>query len=164
MIYQDVTCKQSFFSQNPSLSPVPKPLPQLLLHSNNRGFRTRLDIPKLREAVLLYYQPALANSNHHSYKVAIKLYNSFCHSISHTPKPTSEYTILLLTAYLGQRNLDYSTIKVYLLALHVTAGMHQAFSGHLTPTASVERHSENTSSRKTSECVPTHHHQHHGQD
>ena len=84
----------------------------------------------------MYYRQGLANSTHHSYKVATTLYNSFCHSISHTPIPTSEYTLLLFTAYLGQRNLAYSTIKVYLSTvrnLHVAAGMHQTFSSQLTP-------------------------------
>ena len=49
----------------------------------------------------MYYRQGLANSTHHSYKVAMTLYNSFCHSISHTPIPTSEHTLLLFTTYLG---------------------------------------------------------------
>ena len=49
----------------------------------------------------MYYRQGLANSAHHSYKVATTLHNSFCRSISHTPIPTSEYTLLLFTAYLG---------------------------------------------------------------
>ena len=84
----------------------------------------------------MYYRQGLANSTHHSYKVAMTLYNSLCHLISHTPIPTFEHTLLLFTAYLGQRNLAYSTIKVYLSAvrnLHVAAGMHQTFSSQLTP-------------------------------
>ena len=95
-----------------------------------------MDIPNLQRAVLSYYQQGLANSTHHSYNVAIKLYESFCQSISHTPTPTTEYTLLLFTAYLGQRKLAYSTIKVYLSAvrnLHVAAGMHQIFSSQLIP-------------------------------
>ena len=84
----------------------------------------------------MYYRQGLGNSTHHSYKVAATLYNSFCRSISHTPIPTSEYILLLFTAYLGQRNLAYSTIKAYLSAvrnLHVAAGMHRTFSSQLTP-------------------------------
>ena len=97
-----------------------------------------MDIPKLQRAVLSYYQQGLANSTHHSYNAAIKIYNSFCHTIRHTPTPTTEYTLLLFTAYLGQRKLAYSTIKAHLSALrslHVAAGMHQTFSSLLTPRA-----------------------------
>ena len=125
---------QSFFTE--SISITKTITPSTVTSSNNRGIRARLDIPKLQRTVLSYYQQGLANYTHHSYNVAIKIYNSFCHTISHTPTPTTEYTLLLFTAYLGQRKLAYSTIKVYLSvvrSLHVAAGMHQTFCSQLTP-------------------------------
>ena len=125
---------QSFFTE--SIGITEAITPSTITSSNKRGIRARLDIPKLQRAVLLYYQQGLANSTYHSYSAAIKIYNSFCHAISYSPTPTTEYTFLLFTAYLGQRKLAFSTIRVYLSAvrsLHIAARMHQTFSSQLTP-------------------------------
>ena len=128
-------CNMHFFFTE-SISFTEAIIPSTVTSSNTRGIRARLDILKLQRAVLSYYQQGLADSTHHSYNAAIKINNSFCQAISHTPTPTTEYTLLFFTAYLGQRKLAYSAIKVYLSAvrsLHVAAGMHQTFSSQLTP-------------------------------
>ena len=95
-----------------------------------------MDIPSLSSAIHHYYQQGLALSTHKSYQAAIEQYLTFCDQIKHTPMPTSEFTLLLYIAHMGQKGLSHSTIRVYLSAirsLHVAKGQHNHFTAQYTP-------------------------------
>jgi len=59
----------------------------------------------------------LTKSAHKFYNTAINQYKSFCNTISNTCTVITEYTLLLFITHLGQKQLAYSTIKVYLAAI-----------------------------------------------
>ena len=62
--------------------------------------------------------------------------SKFCTEASHPPLPTTKDTSLLFVSYLAKQSLSHASIKVYLSAvhnLHVSTGLHEEFSKHLTP-------------------------------
>ena len=95
-----------------------------------------MDITSLQTALQGYYQKGLAKSTHKSYQAGQKRYLTFCSEVKRSAVPTTEETLLLFVTHLAQHELTHATIKVYLSAvrnLHVTAGLHNEFSAHLTP-------------------------------
>lgn len=94
-----------------------------------------MDITSLQTALQGYYQKGLAKSTHKSYQAGQKRYLMFCSEVKRSAVPTTEETLLLFVTHLAQHELTHATIKVYLSAvrnLHVTAGLHNEFSAHLT--------------------------------
>ena len=73
-----------------------------------------MDIHKLDQAVLRYYQAALTSSTHKTYKAAEKRYLTFCNNFSLPPLPASENVLCYFAACLGQEGLAYSSIRTYL--------------------------------------------------
>lgn len=73
-----------------------------------------MDIHRLDQAVLRYYQAALTPSTHKTYKAAEKRYLTFCINFSLSPLPVSENILCYFAACLGQEGLAYSTIRTYL--------------------------------------------------
>ena len=82
-----------------------------------------------------YYSAGTSSSTQRSYLVGLKNYITFCLQAKLIPIPTTEATLLLFVTHLANRNLAYSTIKVYLATVrsaHVAQGKHRSFKSQLT--------------------------------
>ena len=73
-----------------------------------------MDIHRLDRAVQTFYQAALTQSTHKTYKVAEQKYLSFCTKFSLSPLPTTENILCYFAACLGQEGLAGSSIQTYL--------------------------------------------------
>ena len=101
-----------------------------------RDRRTRLDISSIQEAVQHYYENGLASSTHRCYNAGQQRYLQFCAQSNITPVPTSEYTLMLFSAYLAKSGLAYTSIKVYFSAIgnwHLSCNQHTSYQEALTP-------------------------------
>ena len=85
----------------------------------------RLDIHRLDQAVLRYYQAALTPSTHKTYKPAENRYLTFCNNFSLSLLLASENILCYFAACLGHEGLAYSSIRTYLSGIpqiHIAAG------------------------------------------
>ena len=62
-----------------------------------------MDFHRLDQAVQKFYQAALTQSTHKTYKVAERKYLSFCTNFSLSPLPTTENIYAILRPVLGKR-------------------------------------------------------------
>ena len=78
-----------------------------------------------RRATDLVYSGLMYNTRR-TYSVAQQQYFKFCMACQLDSTPATDHTLLLYVAYLGDKKLKYSSIKVYLDAvrsLHVESGL-----------------------------------------
>ena len=109
-------------------------MPETLPHTSSN--LSTLDITNLQNSIHRYYYQGLALSTQRLYSTGQARYHSFCHQLHCLPLPSTEHILLLFVAHLVNEGLVYSTIKVYLSALHnlhVATGHHQIFASQLKP-------------------------------
>ena len=124
-----------YFLLNPQVNQKPTSLPQSLIKIMTTPGMDCMDISSFHRAVQHYYINGLAPSTHRYYKAGQSQYLAFCCQIQCSAIPTSESTMLLFVAYLAKERLSYTTIKVYLPAihnLHTTASMYHTYQEQLT--------------------------------
>ena len=101
--------------------------------SNLHRDQTRCQVQCFADTIIMVH-PLLQEL--YTYSPGQASYLNFCFMIQHTSIPANESTILLFVTHLTTSGLSYTTIKVYLSAIHsmhVVTSQHIVFNQQLTP-------------------------------